>query len=270
MKVIAKMKNLRIAPRKTKLVADLVRGLDTEEALIQLDHCPKKTATYIKKLILSAMANGENNFGIDKKNMYISEIFVGAGPVLKRWMPKAFGRAGRILKRTSQITVVISEKIEGKGRKSPEQLEKERKARLEEKKKLEKELAELKLKGKLGGIDSIVSNPTDAGRIKIFKGKVAATNMDELKSFGDELRSKIKSGIGLLASELEGKVGLVCVVSDDLLKEKKFSAGKIVGEVAKILGGAGGGRPHLATAGGKDVTKIDEALKQVDDIVRGL
>jgi len=141
---------------------------------------------------------------------------------------------------------------------------------IEEKKKLEKELAELKLKGKLGGIDSIVSNPTDAGRIKIFKGKVAATNMDELKSFGDELRSKIKSGIGLLASELEGKVGLVCVVSDDLLKEKKFSAGKIVGEVAKILGGAGGGRPHLATAGGKDVTKIDEALKQVDEIVRGL
>ena len=141
---------------------------------------------------------------------------------------------------------------------------------IEEKKKLEKELAELKLKGKLGGIDSIVSNPTDAGRIKIFKGKVAATNMDELKSFGDELRSKIKSGIGLLASELDGKVGLVCVVSDDLLKEKKFSAGKIVGEVAKILGGAGGGRPHLATAGGKDVTKIDEALKQVDEIVRGL
>ncbi|MCK9211064.1 MAG: alanine--tRNA ligase [Ignavibacteriaceae bacterium] len=141
---------------------------------------------------------------------------------------------------------------------------------IDEKKKLEKELAELKLKEKLGGIDSIVSNPNDAGGIKIYKGKVAASNMDELKSFGDELRNKIKSGIGLLASEIEGKVGLVCVVSDDLIKEKKFSAGKIVGEVAKILGGAGGGRPHLATAGGKDVTKIDEALKQVDEIVKGL
>ena len=140
---------------------------------------------------------------------------------------------------------------------------------IEEKKKLEKELAELKLKEKLGGIDSIISNPTEAAGIKVFKGKVAATNMDELKSFGDELRNKIKSGIGLLASEIEGKVGLVCVVSDDLIKEKKFSAGKIVGEVAKILGGAGGGRPHLATAGGKDVTKIDEALKQVDEIVKG-
>ena len=141
---------------------------------------------------------------------------------------------------------------------------------IEEKKKLEKELAELKLKEKLGGIDSVISNPTDADGIKIFKGKVAATNMDELKSFGDELRNKIKSGVGLLASEIEGKVGLVCVVSDDLIKEKKLSAGKIVGEVAKILGGAGGGRPHLATAGGKDVTKIDDALKQVDEIVKGL
>lgn len=140
---------------------------------------------------------------------------------------------------------------------------------IEEKKKLEKELAEIKLKEKLGGIDSVVSKPTDADGIKIYKGKVAAANMDELKSFGDELRSKIKSGVGLLASEIEGKVGLVCVVSDDLMKEKKLSAGKIVGEVAKILGGAGGGRPHLATAGGKDVTKIDEALKQVDEIVKG-
>ncbi|MFA6596821.1 MAG: alanine--tRNA ligase, partial [Ignavibacteriaceae bacterium] len=140
---------------------------------------------------------------------------------------------------------------------------------IEEKKKLEKELADLKLKEKLGGIDSIISNPTEAAGIKIFKGKVAASNMDELKSFGDELRNKIKSGVGLLASEIEGKVGLVCVVSDDLIKEKKLSAGKIVGETAKILGGAGGGRSHLATAGGKDVSKIDEALKQVDEIVKG-
>ena len=140
---------------------------------------------------------------------------------------------------------------------------------IEEKKKLEKELAEIKLKGKLGGIDSIVSAPTEVNGINIYKGKVAATNMDELKSFGDELRNKIKSGVGLLASEIDGKVGLVCVVSDDLIKEKKLSAGKIVGEAAKILGGAGGGRPHLATAGGKDVNKIDEALKSVDEIVKG-
>jgi len=137
----------------------------------------------------------------------------------------------------------------------------------EEKKKLEKELAEFKLKEKLGGIDSIVSAPQTVNGISIFKGRVSAATMDELKSFGDELRNKMKNGVGLLASEIEGKVGLVCVVSDDLIKEKKLSAGKIVGEAAKILGGGGGGRPHLATAGGKDVSKIDEALAAVEKLV---
>ncbi|MFA4924001.1 MAG: DHHA1 domain-containing protein, partial [Ignavibacteriaceae bacterium] len=124
------------------------------------------------------------------------------------------------------------------------------------------------LKEKLNGIDAIISTPTEAAGIKIFKGKVAASNMDELKSMGDNLREKIKSGVGVLISEIDGKVGLVCVVSDDLIKEKNLSAGKIVGEAAKILGGAGGGRPHLATAGGKDASKIDEALKYVDEIVK--
>jgi len=93
--------------------------------------------------------------------------------------------------------------------------------------------------------------------------------MDELKLFGDELRNKIKDGIGLMVSELDGKVGLVCVVSDSLIKEKKMSAGKIVGEAAKIVGGGGGGRPHLATAGGKDVSKIDELLLKVEEFIRG-
>ncbi|MCU7493812.1 MAG: hypothetical protein HF300_05335 [Ignavibacteria bacterium] len=67
---------------------------------------------------------------------------------------------------------------------------------------------------------------------------------------------------------MDGKVGIVCVVSDSLIKEKKLAAGKIVGELAKLVGGGGGRRPHLATAGGKDVAKIDEALKQTNDIIK--
>lgn len=136
----------------------------------------------------------------------------------------------------------------------------------DEKKKLEKELAELKLKGKLGGIDSIVSNPLSVNGINVFKGKVDASNIDELKSMGDELREKMKSGVGVLISEIEGKVGIVAVVSDDLIKEKKFLAGNIVKQVAQIVGGSGGGKPHLATAGGKDINKIDEALKSVEKL----
>ncbi|MCW8848536.1 MAG: DHHA1 domain-containing protein, partial [Melioribacteraceae bacterium] len=99
---------------------------------------------------------------------------------------------------------------------------------------------------------------------------VDVNNIDELKSMGDELRSKIKSGVGVLISAIEEKVGIVCVVSDDLIKDKKIMAGKIVGELAKIVGGGGGGRPHLATAGGKDISKIDEALGQVEIITGGL
>lgn len=138
---------------------------------------------------------------------------------------------------------------------------------LEAKKKLEKELAELKLTEKLIGINNILNNSTDIKGIKVFKGKVAAINMDELKLMGDELRNKMKSGIGLLISKIEGKVGMVCVVSDDLIEEKKISAGKIVREIAKFVGGGGGGRPHLATAGGKDIGKIEEALKNVDSVI---
>lgn len=136
----------------------------------------------------------------------------------------------------------------------------------EEKKKLEKEIAALQLKEKLGGIDSIISSPLDINGINVFKGKVSASNMDELKSMGDELREKMKSGVGLMISEVEGKVGIVAVVSDDLIKEKKILAGNIVKQVAQIVGGSGGGRPHLATAGGKDVAKIDEALASVDEL----
>ncbi len=137
---------------------------------------------------------------------------------------------------------------------------------LEEKKKLEKEIAALQLKEKLGGIDSIISNPFDVNGVKVFKGKVSASNMDELKSLGDELREKIKSGVGVMISEIDGKVGIVAVVTDDLIKEKKILAGNIVKQVAQIVGGSGGGRPHLATAGGKDVSKIDEALTSIEKL----
>jgi alanyl-tRNA synthetase len=137
----------------------------------------------------------------------------------------------------------------------------------DEKKKIEKELAEFKLKEKLGGIDSIVSNPVEVQGINIFKGKVDVNNMDELKSMGDDLREKIKSGVGVLISEIDEKVGIVCVVTDEIIKAKDLQAGKIVGQLAKLVGGGGGGRPHLATAGGKDVSKIDEALSKVEEVL---
>jgi alanyl-tRNA synthetase len=138
---------------------------------------------------------------------------------------------------------------------------------LETKKKLEKEISDLKLKEKLGQLDHILSLHSEEKGIKVFKGKVQADSMDELKSFGDELRNKMGGGVGVLISQIEDKVGIVAVVSDDLIKEKKLSAGKIVGELAKLVGGGGGGRPHLATAGGKDISGIPAAISNVEKVV---
>ena len=141
---------------------------------------------------------------------------------------------------------------------------------LDSKRKLEKEIAELKFREKLEQLDHILVLASEVKGIKIYKGKVIADSMDELKAFGDEMRVKISSGVGVLVAEINTKVGIVAVVSDDLIKEKKLSAGKIVGELAKLVSGGGGGRPHLATAGGKDVANIATAIGKVEEIVGSL
>lgn len=146
MKVTAELNNLRVSPRKAKLVADLIKGMDALEAVSQLDVAIKKTSGYMQKLLLSAIANAENNFGLAKDNLYVLDVNVGAGPTMKRWMPKAYGRAGQILKRTSKIRIILEERVEGKGRKTKEQMDKEKKEKLKqamaESKQREKEAAE--------------------------------------------------------------------------------------------------------------------------------
>ena len=93
----------------------------------------------MEKLLNSALANAENNFGLDKENMFVSSILVGEGARLKRWLPRAQGRATLILKRTSHIKLEIEERVEGKNRKSKQQLEKERKEKDAAREKMMKE-----------------------------------------------------------------------------------------------------------------------------------
>ena len=158
MKVNAKLNNIRIAPRKSKLVADLIKGLDVAEALDQLDVHVKRTSPYIKKLLLSAIANAENNFGLDKNNLYVFDVQVGSGPTLKRWRARAFGRAGEILKRTSKIEIILEERVEGKNRKTKEEMAAEMKKRMKEKQKEEKQLEEKQESG-----HNIEHNDSNAG-----------------------------------------------------------------------------------------------------------
>lgn len=103
-------KYVRISPRKAKLVVNLVRGKDTNEALALLKFTPKKGAEIIEKVVQSAVANAENNLDLDKDNLYISEIYANEGPKMKRHRPRAQGRAFPIIKRTCHISVVVKEK----------------------------------------------------------------------------------------------------------------------------------------------------------------
>ncbi|QDK92435.2 50S ribosomal protein L22 [Paenalkalicoccus suaedae] len=104
---------VRIAPRKARLVVDLIRGKEVGEAISILRLTPKKASPIVEKLLNSAIANAEHNYDLEPDNLVVSKVFVDEGVTLKRFRPRAQGRASRINKRTSHITVVLTEKKEG-------------------------------------------------------------------------------------------------------------------------------------------------------------
>lgn len=105
----AELKYARIAPRKVKIVADLIRGKNVDEALAIVKFTPKASSEIVEKLLKSAIANAENNHGMDRSKLVVSEIYANQGPTLKRIRPAAKGSAVRIRKRTSHITIVLRE-----------------------------------------------------------------------------------------------------------------------------------------------------------------
>jgi len=111
--VTAKLNSLRIAPRKVRAVANLLRGKDVSTALAQLEHYIKKSSKPLKKLLDSAIANAENNFNMVKDNLYVKELMVNEGVKLKRFRAKGFGRAAPLQKKTSHITITLDERTPG-------------------------------------------------------------------------------------------------------------------------------------------------------------
>ena len=113
MQAKAVARTVRIAPRKARLVVDLIRGKQVGEAIAILKLTPKAASPIVEKLLKSAVANAEHNYDMDVNNLLVEEVFVDEGPTMKRFRPRAQGRASQINKRTSHITVVVSEKKEG-------------------------------------------------------------------------------------------------------------------------------------------------------------
>jgi large subunit ribosomal protein L22 len=109
MEVAAKLKFARLSPQKTRLVCDQIRGLPIDRALDILKFSPKKVASVLVKVLNSAIANAEHNFGADIDELRVTQIYADQGPTYKRMQPKAKGRGSRILKPTCHITVVVSD-----------------------------------------------------------------------------------------------------------------------------------------------------------------
>ena len=116
MQVTARLNNLKFAPRKVRLVAHVIKGMSADAALTELSKQVKRSSEPMSKLLRSAIANAEHNFGLDPANLFVLSALVGDGKRLKRWQPRAFGRANQILHRLSNVTLTVEERIEGLNR----------------------------------------------------------------------------------------------------------------------------------------------------------
>ena len=152
MEVKATARYLRVSPKKVRLVIDVVRGMDVEKALIQLQALRKDSTKYVIKLLNSAIANAEHNDELKRENLYIKKITADGGPILHRWRPRAHGRAGAIRKRTSHITIVLDERVptekkaDKKGKKTAKSKEVKKEDKKPAPKKAEKPVKEAKPK----------------------------------------------------------------------------------------------------------------------------
>jgi alanyl-tRNA synthetase len=138
-------------------------------------------------------------------------------------------------------------------------------ALLTEKKNLEKEISLLKQNAMSAGLDELASKAELVNGVNLMLHSIPNGEINELKKLGDTIRQKSRNTIALLGTKVNNKIGLVCVVTDDLVT--KYNAGDLIRQVAKIADGSGGGRPHMATAGAKDLDKYDQVMQSIKTFI---
>lgn len=176
MEVKAQAKYIRISPRKMRLVADAIRGMDAVLALDYLRFVNKSAVGPITKILNSVLANAENNFKLKRENLYIKKITVDGGPTLKRWMPRAFGRATPIRKRSAHLLIILEERV--KSTKKPKEVKSEKDTKGVKKAEGKKELKTIKpeeikkAEGGAGSKKAGASTPTSIKGTEKGKGFV--------------------------------------------------------------------------------------------------
>jgi len=138
---------------------------------------------------------------------------------------------------------------------------------LENRRQLEKELEKVSSQILSGGIQDILDNAELINGIKVISYTGENSNMAQLKDLGDQIRNKSKETVAILGAINEGKISFVCIVTDNLIKERGLKAGDLIRKIAKVVNGGGGGNPHMATAGGKDLAKFDEAMNEIKKLI---
>ena len=139
---------------------------------------------------------------------------------------------------------------------------------IEQNKSLEKEMQQIRIQSSHQEVDQWIKQAKQLDHFNLVVKNVKSNSVDELKQIGDVLRERLKTGVGVLGMILDNKINFLCVITDDLIKQKKLKAGDIVKEVAAIAGGSGGGRPHKALAGAKDLDKFELALAETENIIK--
>ncbi|HWC07383.1 MAG TPA: alanine--tRNA ligase [Gemmatimonadota bacterium] len=152
---------------------------------------------------------------------------------------------------------------------SPEEVPSRLDRLIEEKRLAERGLEQARRKAGAAGSGDI-GTTTNVNGVEVVTLRAEPTSMDDLRAIGDALRSRIRSGVGVVGAELNGKANLLAVVTDDLVQQGTLDAPSVIRELASLIGGGGGGKKHMAQAGGKDVERIDEALDRAPQIVAGL
>ena len=130
---------------------------------------------------------------------------------------------------------------------------------------LEKEVVRLKERVGQSQVEDLLASARTVGGVAVIRGRVDGLNPEALRALADGLRARMTSGILCLGSAADGRVSLVVTVTKDLLD--RFHAGRLIGQIAKAVGGNGGGRPDFAQAGGRDPERLDQALRLIDDLV---
>ena len=139
---------------------------------------------------------------------------------------------------------------------------------MDQNKALEKEMQQIRIQSSHQEVDQWIRQAKQLDHFNLVVTAVQSNSVNELKQIGDVLRERLKTGVGVLGTILDDKINFLCVITDDLIKQKNLKAGDIVKEVAAIAGGSGGGRPHMALAGAKDLDKFELALAETEKIIR--